>query len=141
MFTGHLSYYQKNKARCLEYARRYRAVNRVKISTKKRLYNKQHREDIVRNNRLYRQQNPEKTKCHRIRWKAIRAGELIIGPCAHKGLGECGTRIQSHHEDYSKPLDVTWFCISHHQQHHRSVLAFREGCMTSKKLQESDETN
>lgn len=111
-------------------------ANQAKIGVAKRLYNKQHREDIVRSNRAYRQQNPEKTKCHRIMWKAIRAGELIIGPCVHKGRGECGMRIQSHHEDYSKPLDVTWFCIPHHQQYHRSDLVFVEGCTTSKKLQE-----
>ncbi len=130
------TYYSRHRTSCLEYAREYRRANRARIKATKRLYNKEHSEEIRRNNKLYRQHNRGKTKCHRIMWKAIRAGELTIGPCAHKRLGECGRRIQAHHDDYDKPLDVTWLCIPHHQQYHRSDLVFREGCMTSEKLQE-----
>lgn len=47
--------------------------------------------------------------------KAIVAGKLAKQPCE-----VCGTRkrVQAHHDDYSKPLDVRWLCIKHHKEHH-----------------------
>lgn len=36
-------------------------------------------------------------------------------PCA-----ECGRPdAQAHHEDYGKPLDVKWLCVTHHRKAHR----------------------
>lgn len=44
---------------------------------------------------------------------AIRRGELVKGQCF------CGaTRVQAHHHDYSKPLDVVWLCHQHHVELH-----------------------
>lgn len=42
---------------------------------------------------------------------AKKSGRLKQGPCA-----VCGTttRVDAHHEDYSKPLEVTWLCRRHH---------------------------
>jgi hypothetical protein len=49
---------------------------------------------------------------------ALRDGKLVKGPCAR-----CGTKnnIQSHHEDYSRKLDVTWLCISCHGIRHQEI--------------------
>lgn len=35
----------------------------------------------------------------------------------------CGSsvRVEAHHEDYSRPLDVVWMCRSCHADHHRTV--------------------
>jgi hypothetical protein len=45
---------------------------------------------------------------------AIKAKKLIPQPCA-----VCGNhKVQGHHEDYAKPLDVVWLCIPHHQARH-----------------------
>jgi len=45
---------------------------------------------------------------------AIRNGWLTPQPCE-----VCGKeKSQGHHEDYSKPLDVIWLCIRHHQDRH-----------------------
>lgn len=45
---------------------------------------------------------------------AIRDGKLVKKPCA-----VCGSiKVHGHHEDYSKPLDVTWLCAAHHKQLH-----------------------
>jgi ribosomal protein L44E len=48
--------------------------------------------------------------------KAIRSGQLVRQPCE-----SCGTsnRVQAHHDDYSKPLDVRWMCSECHARHHR----------------------
>lgn len=36
---------------------------------------------------------------------------------------KCGNiKSQAHHEDYSKPLKVTWLCAIHHTELHRKFL-------------------
>ena len=47
-------------------------------------------------------------------FKAIDFGELIPEPCLKCGDPE----VQGHHWDYSKPLDVIWYCRSCHSQLH-----------------------
>lgn len=50
---------------------------------------------------------------HIARWKvtrAVKSGRLVKQPCEVCGL----TAVQAHHDDYSKPLDVRWLCITHH---------------------------
>jgi len=48
---------------------------------------------------------------------AIRDGRIQRQSC-----GVCGAKAQAHHEDYSKPLEVAWFCTKHHgEQHWKSV--------------------
>jgi hypothetical protein len=45
---------------------------------------------------------------------AIYQGRLVRQPCEI-----CGKqRVDAHHDDYSRPLDVRWLCRSHHKQLH-----------------------
>ena len=45
---------------------------------------------------------------------AIRAGRLVRQPCE-----VCGAlKVEAHHDDYNKPLDVRWLCRKHHLEHH-----------------------
>ncbi len=46
--------------------------------------------------------------------RAIRLKQIEKKPCEICGK----TRAQGHHEDYSKPLDVVWLCIRHHNDRH-----------------------
>ena len=57
--------------------------------------------------------NPEKRKAHHALNNALRDGKIHRHPCCI-----CGSKAQAHHEDYSKPLDVIWFCPKHHGEHH-----------------------
>src|SRR5213592_3071738 len=41
--------------------------------------------------------------------EALQSGEIERGRCQI-----CGEVAQGHHEDYSKPLTVTWLCRKHH---------------------------
>jgi hypothetical protein len=58
--------------------------------------------------------HPHKRAAHQAVSNAIRCGKLVKQPCE-----KCGAlKVQAHHDDYSKPLDVRWLCIPHHNQHH-----------------------
>lgn len=60
--------------------------------------------------------SPEMSYAHRLVAKAIKDGELVKQPCE-----VCGqVRVEAHHEDYDKPLEVKWFCVKHHRRVHRS---------------------
>lgn len=48
--------------------------------------------------------------------RKIMQGELIKKPCE-----VCGKiKVDAHHDDYYKPLEVRWLCRRHHQEHHRN---------------------
>ncbi len=68
-------------------------------------------------NARYSEKFPEKRKAHYIMGNAIRDGELTRKPCE-----VCGSlNSQGHHEDYSKPLDVIWYCPKHHAERHVEI--------------------
>jgi hypothetical protein len=51
--------------------------------------------------------------------KAVIRGDVERKPCE-----VCGdSKVDGHHDDYSKPLEVRWMCRPHHMELHRSVAA------------------
>ncbi len=73
--------------------------------------------------------NRHKRKAHAAVSNALRDKRLSRKPCE-----VCDeARVQAHHDDYFKPLDVRWLCIKHHAEAHvtinrknRSLLDNRE---------------
>ena len=64
----------------------------------------------------YRKRFPEKIIAHRLLNNSIKSGKLKRMPCEL-----CGKpNSQAHHDDYSKPLEVRWLCVRHHQDHHNN---------------------
>ncbi len=58
----------------------------------------------------FRELHPEQNLARMRVYVAKRNGTLIQLPCE-----ECGSKkTETHHEDYSKPLDVIWLCKKHH---------------------------
>ncbi len=48
-------------------------------------------------------------------WKKINNGTLIKQPCE---VCQTTDKVEAHHDDYFKPLDVRWLCKKHHKEHH-----------------------
>lgn len=65
--------------------------------------------------RRWRDKNKEKRRAHDAVRYALKKGTLVRQPCER-----CGSthRVEAHHDDYSKPLDVKWLCEEHHKQRH-----------------------
>jgi hypothetical protein len=46
-------------------------------------------------------------------YKAILRGKIIRGNCS-----VCGKeKAEAHHEDYTKPFEIVWFCSWHHRRY------------------------
>ncbi len=60
---------------------------------------------------------PKENKARNAVSNALRDGRLLKLPCLI-----CGdVRVEGHHPDYDRPLDVVWLCHSHHKQTHALV--------------------
>lgn len=62
----------------------------------------------------YRAKYPKKYKAHCAVNYAIKSKKLFKEPCEI-----CGKeKVDAHHDDYDKPLNVRWLCSEHHHQWH-----------------------
>lgn len=48
----------------------------------------------------------------------LRRGKITKGNCS---VCNSSDNVEAHHEDYSKPLEVTWLCRLHHLEHHTNT--------------------
>jgi hypothetical protein len=120
----------KCKACQREYYKQYYKERAKEITAKTTLYRKTHegwrkKMDLkyaktekgkirrLKAHMKWRKKNPLKYRAHMRVAKAIQRGKIIKGECAYPN-GNCEGRIEGHHTDYSKPLDITWFCKKHH---------------------------
>lgn len=72
-------------------------------------------------NKLWRQKNPLKAKAHWTVQNALRFNKLSKQLCE-----KCGSnKVQAHHDDYSKPLEVRWLCAIHHKEVHHPLKKAR----------------
>lgn len=71
----------------------------------------------LKSSRRYRKNNPNAYKAQCIVNNSIRDGKLI----GHSACEKCDSeiKIEAHHCDYTKPLDVMWLCRSCHNKWHR----------------------
>lgn len=61
---------------------------------------------------------PERIKARNIVTEAIRTKQLKKLDCKLCGADQKENRICAHHEDYSRPLEVIWLCVSCHKRLH-----------------------
>lgn len=77
------------------------------------------RESLSKSNAKHREKQRARVKVAR----AIRAGVL------KRELCHCGQPAHAHHDDHSKPLEVTWLCPKHHAE--RDVQLRRQKLVNS----------
>jgi len=92
---------------CRECNAFYRKKYRETLKGKQTLYSEE-----LRLRKLY----PEKFSARAAARRAVRSGVLI------KTLCRCGSdKVEAHHENYSKLLEVLWMCRRCHYNYHRGV--------------------
>lgn len=96
-----------------EWHRNYRAKNINKIRKYKRKYNKAWRKKFGYSaEQRAKKKFPEKEKARHVLYRAISKGKIIRATKCSKC--NCKKRIEAHHEDYTKPLEIIWLCKLHH---------------------------
>jgi ribosomal protein S27AE len=88
------------------------------IAAKKKWANEN--KEIAKATRLvWLEKNPEKRAAHLILASAVLRG-LVNKPneCSKCGAGG---RIDGHHHDYTRPIDVTWLCRQCHVSEHKAL--------------------
>lgn len=110
----------------------YHEANREKRNAAQAAWNLVHREEINANQRARRRMFPERMAAYKSARRAIKNGKLIKLPCE-----ACGTEesVHGHHENYSKPLEVTWLCIKHHGERHVEIKAMIKVILTPAHVQ------
>ncbi len=102
--------------------------NRQKTS-KRKINKKRYSENFFTKNpkikteigKRYRDKFPEKYKAHTLVNNLVRDGKLIKpNECEICNYGS--DRIEAHHENYEKPLDIFWLCKKCHNDIHDRIL-------------------
>lgn len=92
----------KNVGRIREYDRR-RSVEPHRAELRRRV------------GEAWRKEHPERKRSHTKLRRAVLAG-VVVKVVACQRCGAVPKRIEAHHADYSKPLDVEWLCKPCHAQ-------------------------
>lgn len=113
----------ENRAKKLEYYREYdrsraNLPHRVKLRDEvyeRRKTDPKLKKKCAANRKAWQERNKEKRAAHILTGSAIKSGKLKKQPCE-----VCRKKkVEAHHDDYSKPLEVRWLCKKHHTEHHK----------------------
>ena len=90
-----------------EKMRQYRSTNSGRLITNK-------------TNKTSSSRNKSKVRARALLNRAV-SSKRVVKPatCSYPSCPE--TKIDAHHPDYTKPLNVIWLCRSHHSQIHRTL--------------------
>lgn len=68
--------------------------------------------------KAWKDRNREKVRAHSAVARALKKGTLVK-PLDCEGCGPAYSgKLEAHHDDYSKPLEVKWLCDCCHKQRH-----------------------
>lgn len=140
-------FYENNVHRCKECIRSavkanrlarieyYRSFDKARASTPQRVkarvaYAKTPKGLVVHSKakKKWTERNKEKRNAADVVNNAVRDGKLKKS-CACENCGKSNCRIEGHHNDYSKPLEVRWLCSSCHRKWHEMYgpVGLKEG--------------
>ena len=119
-----------DKKKDKKFKKKNQAVLRAKARNRAAVKRENNREFYREKQRKYYEQNKEKFKNYRELSKIEVAARRKVSYEVAKGrltkpdhCQNCGkkTRLEAHHHDYSKPLDVIWVCRPCHNQIHVNI--------------------
>lgn len=112
------AYYAHRKEHVRKVSRRYVDRNRERVRENNRNWRRRNWDKVLESARDEYQKFPEKYRARRRLRTALSNGTITKQPCADCGSTE---RVQGHHRDYDKPLDVEWLCPLCHGKRHRAA--------------------
>lgn len=111
-------YYAKNGHNVRARSEAWRIDNLDRAAAYQRSWNAKNPKLVRKAVDDWRARNPLKAAAHFAVMYALKGGHIQRSPCT-----VCGSeKVQAHHHDYSKPLEVEWLCSLHHSVAHRSPL-------------------
>lgn len=108
-------WYRENRKKQIIYIKKWRKINPKKVL----IYNEENKEKHKIHVKNYREKYPEKYKALNTVCNAIKNGNLSKPTqCIKCGKTSLECRLEYHHEDYSKPLNVIALCRKCHIKLH-----------------------
>lgn len=101
---------------CKKYRSTHRDVVR-KISARRR---SEKLASIITYNQKWNKRNYEARIAHQKVYRAVKTGKLVK-PTSCERCRLDASRIEAHHDDYSKPLNVKWLCTLCHSITHQEL--------------------
>lgn len=100
-----------------EYYYQYSQLPKSKERSKRYRTSERGKEVAIKGTKKWIKKNEVKKVAHGKLNYAILMGRVTKQPCT-----VCGSdKSHGHHEDYSKALEVVWYCVKHHAQRHRQL--------------------
>lgn len=97
-------------------SRRWYLKNRKLAAMRSKIWFEKNRKQKLLLDKLWHSRNPQHRKAYNALHNSIRSG-AISKPSACQQCGSTA-KIQAHHQDYTKPLDVQWLCVKCHLAEH-----------------------
>ena len=133
------AFYASNRSKCKECVKASVRANRIKNIEHYRAFDKarasqphrvaarasyQKSEAYARSHRAasikWIAKHPDRRKANTALGNAVRDG--LIKPWPVCAIPECSCKPEAHHPDYSRPLDVVWLCVEHHNAVHHATI-------------------
>ena len=91
--------------------RHFTRLNKTHFGSNNRRWKNGISKDNYHYRKLQMQRYPERVRARRILCSHVKRGNMQRQPCE-----VCGTtiKVEAHHDDYSKPLEVRWLCRKDH---------------------------
>lgn len=111
---------ERNISERLEVEREYAEDSKEARKEYLRAYKEENREKIREAQKRYREKNRDKVNAQAKLNYYIQKGD-ITRPMECSMCERASDKIEAHHSDYSKPLDVMWLCEKCHKKVHKII--------------------
>lgn len=102
--------------------RYYKCIDKIREYERNRFKTETRKEKIKEYQRKRRRIHKVKCRAVTLVQQALQNGILKKKPCVHCGANK---KIEAHHRDYNKPLDVVWCCFKCHREIEHGQMVFQ----------------